>query len=57
MKAAKELYAGIWITTHGIASMFATNNCRFSDEENRRLLNNSFMGLMIKLKNEEEHQK
>jgi AcrR family transcriptional regulator len=57
MKAAKELYAGIWITTHGIASMFATNNCRFSDEENRRLLNNSFMGLVMKLKNEEEQQK
>lgn len=57
MKAAKELYAGIWITTHGIASMFATNNCRFSDEENRRLLNNSFMGLLVKLKNEEEYNK
>lgn len=55
IKAAKELYAGIWITTHGIACMFATNNCRFSDEENRRLLNNSFMGLLLKLKNEEEH--
>jgi AcrR family transcriptional regulator len=53
-KSAQELYAGIWITTHGIASMFATNNCRFSDEENRRLLNNSFMGLLLKLKNEEE---
>lgn len=56
-KAAKELYAGIWITTHGIAAMFATNNCRFSDEENRRVLNNSFMGLVLKLKNEEETNK
>ena len=52
--SAKELYGGIWITTHGIASMFATNNCRFSDEENRRLLNNSFLGLLLKLKNEEK---
>lgn len=56
-KAAQELYAGIWLTAHGIASMLATNNCRFSDEENRRLLNNSFMGLILKLKNEEEHNK
>lgn len=56
-KAAKELYAGIWLTTHGIASMFATNNCRFSDEENRRLLNNSFMGLVLKLKKEEDNNK
>lgn len=54
MKGAKELYAGIWITSHGIAAMFATNNCRFSDEENRRLLNNSFVGLVMKLKKEEE---
>jgi hypothetical protein len=54
---ANELYAGIWLTTHGIASMFATNNCRFSDEENRRLLSNSFMGLMMKLKKEEEQNK
>jgi AcrR family transcriptional regulator len=53
-QGAKELYAGIWLTTHGIASMFATNNCRFSDEEISRLLNNTFMGLMMKLKNEEE---
>ena len=54
LKAAQELYTGIWITVHGIASMFATNNCRFSDEENRRILNNSFMGLVLKLKKEEE---
>lgn len=55
IKGSKELYTGIWLTTHGIAAMFATNNCKFSDEENRRLLNNSFMGLMLKLKNEEEN--
>ncbi|ROR26345.1 TetR family transcriptional regulator [Mobilisporobacter senegalensis] len=53
-KSARELYTGIWLTTHGIASMIATNSCRFSDEENRRLLNNSFMGLLMKLKKEEE---
>ena len=55
VKAANELYSGIWITTHGIASLFATNNCRFSDEENKRLLNNSFLGLLLKLKNEGEY--
>ncbi len=56
-KSAQELYTGVWLTTHGIASMFATNNCRFSEEENRRLLNNSFMGLLYKLKKEEESNK
>ncbi len=50
---SRELYAGVWLTAHGIASMYATNNCRFSDDEIRRLLNNSFRGLMMKLKSEE----
>jgi AcrR family transcriptional regulator len=50
---SQELYAGVWLTAHGIASMYATNNCRFSDDETRKLLNNSFKGLMIKLKTEE----
>lgn len=54
-EAAKELYAGIWLTTHGVAAMFATNSCRFKDDEIRRLLNNSFMGLVMKLKSEEGH--
>lgn len=52
-QSGRELYAGIWLTTHGIASMFATNSCRFNDEEIRRLLSNSFMGLVLKLKKEE----
>lgn len=56
VKAAQELYTGIWLTAHGIASMFATNQCRFSDEENRRLLNNSFMGLMLQLKSEKNQE-
>ncbi|WP_180272625.1 TetR/AcrR family transcriptional regulator [Konateibacter massiliensis] len=54
--SAKELYAGIWLTTHGIASMFATNSCRYSDEEIKRLLSNSFMGLLLKLKKEENEK-
>lgn len=56
-QGAKEIYAGIWLTTHGIASMFATNSCRFNDDEISRLLNNSFMGLVMKLKREEEENK
>ncbi len=56
-KSAHELYAGIWLVTHGIASMYATNNCRFSDEEIRRLLGNSFIGLILKLKNEEKENR
>ncbi len=51
-KFSKELYAGIWLTTHGIATMYATNNCNFRDEEIRRLMDNSFNGLLMKLKSE-----
>ncbi|MDF2801890.1 MAG: putative transcriptional regulator, TetR family [Anaerocolumna sp.] len=53
IEAGRELYAGVWLTTHGIASMFATNSCKFNDKEIKRLLNNSFMGLVYKLKKEE----
>lgn len=56
-QSAKELYTGVWLTTHGIASMFATNSCSLSDEDNRRLLSNSFMGLVMKLKTDEEKNK
>ncbi len=55
-EAARDLYTGVWLTTHGIASMYATNNCKFSDEENRKILNNSFMGLMFKFKSEEKNK-
>ncbi|MDF2987147.1 MAG: putative transcriptional regulator, TetR family [Eubacterium sp.] len=53
-RSSRELYAGIWLTTHGIAAMFATNSCRYSDVEIKRLLNNSFIGLVMKLKKDEE---
>ncbi len=50
---SKELYAGVWLTTHGIATMYATNNCQFNDDEIIKLLHNSFTGLVMKLKSEE----
>lgn len=57
VQGAKELYAGVWLTTHGIAAMFATNSCRLKDEEIRRLLNNSYIGIWRKLQKEEEENK
>ncbi len=53
-QSAKELYTGIWLTTHGIASMLATNNCGFSAKEIKRLLSNSYFGLLEMLQREEE---
>lgn len=51
---AQELYTGIWLTTHGVASLLATNSCHLSDHEIERLLNQSYQGLLYVLKNEME---
>ena len=53
---SKELYAGAWIATHGIASLYATNNCSFSEDEIKRMLENAFFGLVMKLRKEETKQ-
>ena len=45
-----ELYKLIWIFTHGIASLCATNVCRFSDEEISELLTNEFIGILKNFK-------
>ena len=50
---AQELYTGVWFTTHGIASLLATNSCTLTDDETRRVLKNVFEGLLHSL-NENE---
>lgn len=47
---AKQFFLEIWLVTHGIASMFATNSCNFSDEEIRRILSDSYTGYLYTLK-------
>ena len=51
---AQQLYTGLWFTTHGIASLLATNSCTLSDEETKRLLKNVFEGLLHSLRMEAE---
>lgn len=46
---AARLFGGIWLTTHGIASMIATNACDFSEEQIVGLLTDSFLGLKHQL--------
>ena len=46
---AARLFEGIWLTTHGIASMVATNACDFSEEQIAELLTDSFLGLKHQL--------
>ena len=43
---ARELYTGIWFTTHGIASLLSTNRCTLGDDETKRVLKHVFKGLL-----------
>lgn len=52
---SQELYTGIWFTTHGMASLLATNNCTLSNEEIKKILNHTFEGLLNSIKNEERN--
>ncbi|MFA9463306.1 MAG: TetR/AcrR family transcriptional regulator [Velocimicrobium sp.] len=53
-KKAQKLYTGIWFTTHGIASLLATNSCEYSKKETRKMLIHVFQGLVYSIKKEEE---
>lgn len=52
--ASRQAYINIWLTTHGIASMAATNSCNFSEEEIRNILNISYSGTISYLKQKED---
>ena len=46
---AEQLFLGIWLITHGIAAMMATNDCDFSEELIIKLLKDSFSGMKYQL--------
>lgn len=49
---SQKLYTALWFTTHGMASLLATNGCRLEEDEARGLLGNVFKGMIHTLKNE-----
>lgn len=49
---AYDIYKYLWIFSHGIASLCATNVCNFSDEEISMLLTNEFVSMLKKIKSE-----
>lgn len=51
---ARKLYSGIWFTTHGIASLVATNGSTMDDPEARAVLGSVFKGLLAVLQKEGE---
>lgn len=45
-EASQKLYQHLWIYTHGIASLCATNMCRFTEEEISKMLTEVFVSLL-----------
>ena len=47
---AEKLYRHLWIYTHGMAVLYATNMCTFSSEEMDRMLTEVCMSILNKIK-------
>ena len=47
---AKKLYLHIWIYTHGIAVLLATNVCAFTEEQASQMLTDVFVSLLVRAK-------
>lgn len=43
---AERLYRHLWIYTHGIATLCATNTCRFAQSDTERMLTEVFVSLL-----------
>lgn len=50
VEQSQLLYAGIFFTAHGMASLIATNTAEFADEEIRGIITTMFWGMVDKLK-------
>lgn len=49
-KVSKKLYQHLWIYTHGIASLCATNMCRFTEDEISQMITEVFISLLKEVK-------
>ena len=49
----KKFHSRIWVFTHGLATLIATNTYIFSDEEINKMLSDIYSGLILNDKNEE----
>lgn len=50
---AEQLFMDIWLMTHGIASLVATNDFEISEEETSKILTDAFLGFKYQLSMEE----
>jgi AcrR family transcriptional regulator len=54
MHKAEQLFIDIWLTTHGIASMIATNDLELTETEITKILIDAFSGFKYQLQKEGE---
>lgn len=54
MHKSEQLFIDIWLTTHGIASMIATNDLELTESEITKILRDAFSGFKYQLQNEGE---
>ena len=51
-KQAKRIYEHLWLYSHGIASLIATNVCAFSEQQISEMLEDVGAGILRKYKAE-----
>ncbi|MEA4831371.1 MAG: WHG domain-containing protein [Oscillospiraceae bacterium] len=49
-----KLYQYLWLFTHGIATLYATGVCRFTDKQVSEMLTEVFVSILRKMKEESE---
>jgi hypothetical protein len=57
LENAEQLFIYIWVMTHGVASMVATDNSDFSEEQTVKILIDTFLGLKYQLQTTQEDKK
>lgn len=51
---SQELFLTIWLITHGIASLMATNDCDLEEDQIETILMHAFAGMKVQLKTKGE---
>lgn len=52
-RAADGIYRHLWVYTHGIAALYVTGTCTFTEEETNAMLTDVFLALLYQAKREE----
>ncbi|MDE6613616.1 MAG: TetR/AcrR family transcriptional regulator, partial [Clostridia bacterium] len=51
-ETSKEIYLHLWVYTHGIAVLLATNVCKFTEEEVSQMMNEVCSSIIRKFRQE-----